>query len=108
MTPGPTAQDEAVCHSDDSTAHGIERNHTAQHERQDNAGCATLPVTLGAYEDDFRDPRRVLRPPAPSADVDLALHPVVNGADVSVGAGLRERELVALDQRRAERVYEDA
>ncbi len=56
MTPEPTAQGETACNSDDSTADGIEGNHTGQHERQDNAGCATLPVALGAYEDDFRDP----------------------------------------------------
>ena len=37
-----------------------------------------------------------------------ALHVVVHGADVVVGARLRERELVALDHRRPERVREDA
>src|ERR1700678_2165626 len=44
--------------SDDSTADGIEGNHSGQQERQDNAGCATLPVAVGAYEDDFRDPEQ--------------------------------------------------
>jgi hypothetical protein len=55
MTPEPTAQDETACDSDDSTADGIEGNHTGQQERQDDGGCATLPVALGASEDDFRD-----------------------------------------------------
>jgi hypothetical protein len=31
MTPEPTAQDETACNSDDSTANGIEDNHTGQH-----------------------------------------------------------------------------
>ena len=77
MTPEPTAQGETACNSDDSTADGIEGNHTGQHERQDNAGCATLPVALGAYEDDFRDPEEErcgkqrsagLREPKPTAE----------------------------------------
>jgi hypothetical protein len=35
VTPEPTAQGETVCNnSDDSTADGIEGNHTGQHERQ--------------------------------------------------------------------------
>ena len=55
MTPEPTARDETACNSDDSTADGIEGNHTRQHERQDDGGSATLPVALGAYEHDFRD-----------------------------------------------------
>jgi hypothetical protein len=55
MTPGPTARDETACNSDDSTADGIEGNHTRQHERQDNGGSATLPVALSAYEHDLRD-----------------------------------------------------
>jgi hypothetical protein len=45
-----------ACKSDDSTADGIDGNHSGQHERQDDAGCATLPVALGAYDDDFREP----------------------------------------------------
>jgi hypothetical protein len=55
MTPGPTARDETACNSDDSTADGIEGDHTGQHERQDHGGSATLSVALGAYEHDFRD-----------------------------------------------------
>jgi hypothetical protein len=55
MTPEPTARDETACNNDDSTADGIEGNHTGQHERQDDGGSATLPVALGAYEHDFRD-----------------------------------------------------
>jgi hypothetical protein len=55
MAPGPTARDETACNSDDSTADGIEGNHTRQHERQDDGGSATLPVALGAYEQDFCD-----------------------------------------------------
>ena len=55
MTPGPTARDETACNSNDSTADGIEGNHTRQHERQDNGGSATLPVAVGAYQHDFRD-----------------------------------------------------
>jgi hypothetical protein len=55
MTPEPTARDETASNSDDSTADGIEGNHTCQHERQDDGGSATLPVALGAYEHDFRD-----------------------------------------------------
>ena len=55
MTPAPAARDETACNSDDSTADGIEGNHTRQHERQDDGGSATLPVALGAYEHDFRD-----------------------------------------------------
>jgi hypothetical protein len=54
-TPEPTARDETACNRDDSTADGIEGNHTRQHERQNDGGSATLPVALGAYEDDFRD-----------------------------------------------------
>jgi hypothetical protein len=55
MTPDPTARDETTCNSDDSTADGIEGNHTGQHERQEDGGSATLPVALGAHEHDFRD-----------------------------------------------------
>ena len=55
MTPGPTAEDETACNGDRSTADGIEDNHSGQHERQDDGGCATLPVALGAYEHGFRD-----------------------------------------------------
>jgi hypothetical protein len=76
MTPEPTAQAETACNSDDSTADGIEDDHTGQHERQDNAGCPALPVALDAYEDDFRDPEQErggeqrsagLREPKPTA-----------------------------------------
>ena len=59
--PGPAARDETACNSDDSTADGIEGNHTRQHERQDDGGSATLPVALGAYEHDFRDAEEKLR-----------------------------------------------
>jgi len=55
MTPGPTARDETACNSDGSTSDGIECNHTGQYERQDDGGCATLPVTSGASERDCRD-----------------------------------------------------
>jgi hypothetical protein len=55
MTPEPTARDETACNNDDSTADGIEGNHTGQHERQDDGGSATLLVALGACEHDFRD-----------------------------------------------------
>ena len=55
QTPEPTARDETACNSDDSTADGIEGNHTGQHERQDDRGSATLSVALGAYEHDFHD-----------------------------------------------------
>ena len=55
MTSEPTARDETACNGDDSTADGIEGNHTGQHERQDDGGSATLPVALGAYERVFRD-----------------------------------------------------
>jgi hypothetical protein len=77
MTPDPTAQGETACNSDDSTADGVEGNQTGQHERQDNAGCATLPVALGASEDDFRDSEEEcrgeqrssgLREPKPTAE----------------------------------------
>ena len=77
MTPEPTVQDETANNSDESPADGIEGNHTGQHECQDNAGCATLPVALGAYEDDFRDPEEErcgeqrsagLREPKPTAE----------------------------------------
>jgi hypothetical protein len=77
MTPKPTAQRETACNNDDSTADGIEGNHTGQHERQDNAGRATLQVALRAYEDDFRDPEEEccgeqrsarLREPKPTAE----------------------------------------
>ena len=76
-TPGPAARDETACNSDDSTADGIEGNHTGQHERQDNARRATLTVAMGAYEDDFRDPEEErrgeqrsagLREPKPTAE----------------------------------------
>ena len=53
--PEPTARDETACDSDDSTADGIEGDHTREHERQDDGGSATLSVALGAYEHDFRD-----------------------------------------------------
>jgi hypothetical protein len=56
MTPDPTAEDETACNGDDSTADGIYDNHSGQHERQDNAGCATFAVALSAYVHDFRDP----------------------------------------------------
>jgi hypothetical protein len=77
MTPDPTAQDETAYDSDDSAADGIEGNHSGQHKRQDNAGSAALPVTLGAYEDDFREPEEErggeqcsagLREPKPTAE----------------------------------------
>jgi hypothetical protein len=55
MTPGPTARDETASKSDDSAAHGIEGNHTGQQERQDDGGCTTFPVALGACEHDFGD-----------------------------------------------------
>jgi hypothetical protein len=77
MTSEPTAQDETACNSDDSTADGIECNHTGQHERQDDGGCTTLPVTLGASEHDCRDAEKKcggeersagLREPKPTAE----------------------------------------
>ena len=77
VTPEPAVQDETACNSDDSTADGIECNQAGQQERQDNAGCATLPVALRAYEDDFRDPEEErggeqrsarLREPKPTAE----------------------------------------
>ena len=55
MAPEPTARGETACNSDDSTADGIEGDHTGQNERQDDSGSATLPVALGAYEHDCRD-----------------------------------------------------
>ncbi len=55
MAPVPTARDETACNSRDSTADGIEGNHARQHERQNDGGSATLPVALGAYEQDFCD-----------------------------------------------------
>jgi hypothetical protein len=55
MTLGPTARDETTCNSDDSTADGIEGNHTCQQQRQDDGGSATFPVALSTYEHDFRD-----------------------------------------------------
>lgn len=55
MTLESSARDETACNSDDSTADGIEGNHTGQHDRQDDGGSAALPVALGAYDQDFRD-----------------------------------------------------
>ena len=55
MTPESAAQDEAARNSDDSTAEGIDGNHTGKHERQDDGGSATLPVVLNAHKRDFRD-----------------------------------------------------
>jgi hypothetical protein len=55
VTPEHTARDETARNTDDSTADGIEGNHTGQHERQDDGGSATLLVALGAYEHNFRD-----------------------------------------------------
>jgi hypothetical protein len=77
MTLEPTTQDETACKSDDSTADGIEGHHTGEHERQDDGGCATLPVTLGASEHDCRDAEETcrgeersagLREPKPTAE----------------------------------------
>jgi hypothetical protein len=71
ITPEPTAQDETARNSDDSTADGIDGNHAGQHERQDDGGCATLPVTLGASEHDChgREERSArLREPKPTAE----------------------------------------
>ncbi len=55
MPAGPSARDKTARNSEHSTAEGIEGNHARQHERQDDGGSATLPVALGAYEDDFRN-----------------------------------------------------
>jgi hypothetical protein len=55
MTPEPTARGETARNTDDSTADGIEGNHTGQHERQDDGGRATLAGALGASEHDSRD-----------------------------------------------------
>jgi hypothetical protein len=55
MTLGPAARAETACNSDDSTADGIEGDHTGQHERQDDGGSPTFLVALSAYEHDLRD-----------------------------------------------------
>jgi hypothetical protein len=77
MTPGPTARDETACNSDDSTTDGIEGKHAGQDERQDDGGCATLPVALGVSEHDHRDAEEKcggeersagLREPEPTAE----------------------------------------
>jgi hypothetical protein len=50
VTPDPKAQDELAKNSDDSSADGIEGDHGGQHERQDDQGCATLPVASSLCE----------------------------------------------------------
>jgi hypothetical protein len=50
MTPEPEAQDEAANNSEDSAADCIERDHSGQHECQDDQGCAALPVAVSACD----------------------------------------------------------
>ena len=49
MTPERT--DQTANHGEDSPAHGIQRYHSDQHQREHHQGCAALPVAVGACLD---------------------------------------------------------
>ena len=53
MTPERSARDETACNTDDSTADGIEGNHTGQHERQDDRRVRHPPGRLGRVRTRF-------------------------------------------------------
>jgi hypothetical protein len=50
MTPEPKVQDETANKSEYPPADGIEGDHRGQHERQDDQGCAALPVAMSPSE----------------------------------------------------------